>query len=76
MSTHQSLLQKLLKFLENEIGLESRAIDLALREVQFPFQIPVSLWQYGLISLDEVSRIWNWVDSTGESDYFPSGHHG
>ncbi len=58
----------LLTYLEEEMGLSAQAIAIALKNVQFSFQIPVSLWQYGLISLDELNRIWNWVEGATEGD--------
>ena len=59
---------QLIGFLEQELHLEPDAIALAQRQVQFPFQLPVSLWQYGLISLDGVNQIWTWIETHSDLD--------
>jgi Protein of unknown function (DUF2949) len=54
----------LLKFLKDDLMLPKDSIDLALRYVeQDPGPLPIILWQYGLISLDQLSKIYDWQES-------------
>ena len=69
----QSFHEKFIGFLEQELQIEPDAIALARRQTQFPFQVPVSLWQYGLISLDAVNQIWTWIETHSDSDVIPTG---
>ncbi|MCG9893546.1 MAG: DUF2949 domain-containing protein [Thermosynechococcaceae cyanobacterium MS004] len=55
---------KLLKFLKDELLLPKDSIDLALRhEAQDSGPLPIILWQYGLISLDQLSKIYDWQET-------------
>ena len=63
-----ALQKQLIGFLEQELHLEPEAIALAQRQVQFPSQLPVSLWQYGLISLEGVNQVWTWIESHSDLD--------
>ena len=64
--------EKFIGFLTQELHLEPEAIALAQRQVQFPFQLPVSLWQYGLISLEGVNQIWTWIETHSDSVVTPT----
>lgn len=64
---------QLIQFIEQELHVEPEAIALAQRHVQFPSQIPVSLWHYGLISLEGVNRIWSWIDARSDLEGISSG---
>ena len=63
----------LIEYIQKELDVESEAIALALKTVQFPSQLPVSLWLYGLISLDGVNQVWNWIDARSELECLPEG---
>jgi len=65
---------QLFHLIEQELHVEPEAIALAQRNVQFPFHLPISLWQYGLISLDGVSQIWTWIETLSEQASSPVGH--
>lgn len=65
--------EQLIDFIQQELKVEPEAIALAQRSVQFPVQLPVSLWQYGLITLDGVNHIWNWLESRSDTEQFSSG---
>jgi hypothetical protein len=54
----------LLGFLKDELLLSSHSIDLALRHFeQNPGPLPIILWQYGLITLDQLSSIYDWLET-------------
>ncbi|NDJ16745.1 DUF2949 domain-containing protein [Myxacorys almedinensis A] len=51
-------------FLHDELALSTASISLALRyREQNPGPLPMILWQYGLITLDQLDRIYNWLES-------------
>ncbi|MBW4420109.1 MAG: DUF2949 domain-containing protein [Myxacorys californica WJT36-NPBG1] len=51
-------------FLQDELSLSTASISLALRyREQNPGPLPMILWQYGLITLEQLDRIYNWLES-------------
>jgi len=56
-----------IRFLNSMSPLQALSIDqinLALRNVQeTPNQLPMILWQYGLINLEELDKIFDWLDT-------------
>ncbi len=55
---------QLLQFLEQDLELPSHSIQMALRRLeQDPGPIPIVLWQYGLISLDQLNQIYDYLES-------------
>lgn len=56
--------QKLISFLQDELGIPTQQVQLALRQVQqAPHQLPMALWQYGLINLRQLERIFEWLET-------------
>lgn len=55
---------ELLKFLHNHLEVSSDSLDVALKQwKQDPGPLPMVLWQYGLVSLDQLDQIYDWMDS-------------
>lgn len=60
MATHS----KFLRFLQDELLLSAASIALALRyREQNPGPLPMILWQYGLVTLEQLDKIYNWLES-------------
>lgn len=56
--------ERLIDFLQEELSIPSDRISLALRQAQpMPNQLPMMLWQYGLISLNQLERIFDWLET-------------
>ena len=54
---------KLVNFLQQELEIPADQIELAERQVaRNPNQLPMVLWQYGLVDLWQLDRIFNWLD--------------
>jgi Protein of unknown function (DUF2949) len=55
--------QDLIIFLRDELAVSEAAIALALRkgEQELNF-LPIILWQYGLISLSQLDRLFDWLE--------------
>lgn len=57
-------LAKLIRFLQDELSVPANSIDLALRQGEStPNAFPMVLWQYGLIDLQQLDRIFDWLES-------------
>jgi hypothetical protein len=55
---------RLLQFLEDELLISNDSIDLALRHFDHdPGPLPIILWQYGLITLDQLNSIYDWLET-------------
>lgn len=54
---------RLLRFLEEDLSLSSDSIAIAQRSVdQNTGLLPMILWQYGLITIEELDRIYDWLE--------------
>jgi Protein of unknown function (DUF2949) len=54
---------QLIHFLQEELNLSANSIAIALRRVeQDPGPLPMILWQYGLVSLEQLERIFDWLE--------------
>lgn len=57
-------LQKLISFLRDELAIPSTSIDLAVRhQPDAPNLLPMILWQYGLVTLEQLDRIFDWLET-------------
>jgi hypothetical protein len=55
---------KLLNYLRDELFLSSDSINLALKHIeQDPGPLPMILWHYGLISIEQLSKIYDWLET-------------
>ena len=55
---------QLVHFLEEDLGISGGAISLALRHCeQTPNFLAMTLWQYGLITLDQLAQIFDWLET-------------
>jgi Protein of unknown function (DUF2949) len=55
---------QLLQFLETDLAIPSNSLTLALRQSEpTPDTLPMTLFQYGLISLDQLARIFDWLEA-------------
>jgi len=60
---------KLIDFLKEELALSNDSIEIVQRAVEDrPAPIPMVLWQYGLITLEELDRIYDWLHSRAKPD--------
>ncbi len=54
---------KLVSFLQKELEIPADQIELAERRVaQNPHQLPMVLWQYGLVDLSQLEKIFDWLE--------------
>jgi Protein of unknown function (DUF2949) len=55
--------ETLILFLQQDLGLSSEQITFALRQIQeAPNQLPMILWRYGLVSIQQLDRIFDLLE--------------
>ncbi|MGB8699950.1 MAG: DUF2949 domain-containing protein [Thermosynechococcaceae cyanobacterium] len=55
--------RRFIQYLQQELGIAESAIALASRGQDAKVtELPVSLWNYGLIDLDQLSQIFDWIE--------------
>jgi hypothetical protein len=53
----------LLRFLRQQLGLSESALALGLRQAELEqAPLPVVLWRFGLISLEQLDQVLSWQD--------------
>jgi Protein of unknown function (DUF2949) len=54
-----------IRFLKEELSLSNDSIAIAERSLQKnPGPLPMILWQYGLVTLEELDKIFDWLETT------------
>lgn len=55
---------RFIRFLKEELALSTDSIAIAERQYKrSPSPLPMILWQYGLITLEQLDRIFDWMES-------------
>ncbi|MBE9180572.1 DUF2949 domain-containing protein [Oculatella sp. LEGE 06141] len=58
-----TLKARLVRFLQEELAIPQASIAVALRhEEQAPNLLPIILWQYGLVTLEQLDQIFDWLE--------------
>ncbi|NJL37221.1 MAG: DUF2949 domain-containing protein [Leptolyngbyaceae cyanobacterium RM2_2_4] len=56
---------RLIRFLQEDLAISASSIAIALRHrEQDPGPLPMILWQYGLVTLEQLDRIFDWMETT------------
>ncbi|PSF37592.1 DUF2949 domain-containing protein [Aphanothece hegewaldii CCALA 016] len=56
--------ETLILFLQQDLGLSSEQIGFALRQIQqAPNQLPMILWQYGMVNLQQLDQIFDVLET-------------
>ena len=58
-----SRLNRLIFFLQEELSIPSESIQIAIRHEETPNLFPMVLWQYGLVSLEQLDQIFDWLET-------------
>jgi Protein of unknown function (DUF2949) len=54
---------QLIDYLQGEMAISNSAIAVALRQgEQDASQLPMVLWQYGLVTLEQLNLIFDWLE--------------
>ncbi len=55
---------RLIHFLQEELAISTASIAVALRHSeQDPGPLPMILWQYGLVTLEQLDQIYDWLET-------------
>jgi hypothetical protein len=55
---------KLIEFLKEELSLSTDSLAIVERSCeQNPGPLPMILWKYGLVTLEELDRIYDWLEA-------------
>jgi hypothetical protein len=56
---------QLIHYLKQDLGLSEAALALVTRQHQPTVtELPIALWNHGLIDLDQVERVFDWIERT------------
>ncbi len=56
---------RFIRFLQEDLALSSSSISIALRHSEHdPGPLPMILWQYGLITLEQLDQIYDWLEQS------------
>jgi len=59
-----STFSRLIHFLQEDLSISAASLAVALRHrEQDPGPLPMILWQYGLITLDQLEKIYDWLET-------------
>ncbi len=65
--SHRNYYQKLLNFLRQDLSLPDASLAIAEKTVSKNLEnsnhLSIVLWQYGLITLEELDRIFDWLET-------------
>jgi len=54
----------LIRFLQDELSISPSSIQVALKHSeQDPGPLPMILWQYGLVTLEQLEQIYDWMEA-------------
>ncbi len=55
---------RLISFLQEDLAVPNTCISLAMRQSENSTSaLPIILWQYGLITLSQLDRIFDWLET-------------
>lgn len=56
--------KSLYKFLQEDLSLSQDALAMVRKVVETNFEpVPMILWQYGFVTLEELDRIFDWLET-------------
>lgn len=57
-------MNRLISFLQEDLAVPNTSISLAMRQRENSTStLPIILWQYGLITLSQLDRIFDWLET-------------
>ncbi|MDB9312181.1 DUF2949 domain-containing protein [Spirulina sp. CS-785/01] len=59
-----SLTNRFINFLKEELAIPADCVAIAMRHQEHhPNFLPMILWQYGLVSLEQVDQMFDWLET-------------
>ncbi len=64
MTVNPTAQARLIHFLQEELAVPAASISLALRHHESEVNwLPIILWQYGLITLQQLNQVFEWMET-------------
>lgn len=64
MTANPTTQARLIHFLQEELAVPAASIALALRHHESELNwLPIILWQYGLITLQQLNQVFEWMET-------------
>ena len=64
MMLKNSIYHKFIQFLQNDLAMSQDALAIVQKTIEKNIEpVPMVLWQYGLVTLDELDRIYDWLET-------------
>lgn len=57
----------LIEFLQKNLAISSTEIALAQRQGEEQNLLPIILWQYGLLTLEQLEQVFDWLEANSEN---------
>ena len=54
---------QLIRFLQEDLAVPTDSLEIALRHQEYQGQLPMILWQYGLVTLEQLDQIFEWLET-------------
>lgn len=55
---------RFLRFLQEDLAISNASIAVATRHLEKdPGPLPMILWQYGLVTLEQLDKIYDWLET-------------
>lgn len=55
---------KLIGFLQEDLAISASSLEIALKQVENnPGPLPMILWQYGFVTIEQLDRIYDWIEA-------------
>jgi hypothetical protein len=55
---------RFLRFLQEDLAVSTSSLSIALRHREHdPGPLPMILWRYGLVTLEQLDRIYEWLET-------------
>lgn len=59
-----SIYKKFIQFLQDDLALPKESLSIVQKAVENNIEpVPMILWQYGLVTLEELDRIYDWLET-------------
>ncbi|OLP18292.1 hypothetical protein BST81_11545 [Leptolyngbya sp. 'hensonii'] len=71
----ESQQSRLIEFLREELAISDAALSFVLEHPEQESYLPMILWQYGFVSLEQLEQIFEWKDSNLSIGKFCSSSH-
>jgi hypothetical protein len=60
----QSTYSRMIRFLQDDLAISTDSLAVALRHCeQDPGPLPMVLWQYGLVTMEQLEQIYDWLET-------------